>query len=111
MLTTINAFLTGVRARVNGWSMYPVLAPGEGVLFRRYGEPAVGDIALARDPRDGRYLIKRIAEITEPDEYVLLGENPEFSTDSREFGPVSRMQLVGRGWLVYWPPNRARRLL
>ena len=91
-------------------SMYPVLSPGEGVLFERYGEPAVGDIVLARDPRDGRYLIKRIAKTNAPDEYVLLGENPEFSTDSREFGAVSRAALIGRAWLVYWPPRHARRL-
>lgn len=110
MLTTIIAFLRGIRVRVNGWSMYPVLSPGEGVLFEHYGEPAVGDIVLARDPRDGRYLIKRLADVKGPDRFVLLGENPEFSTDSREFGPVSRKALIGRAWLVYWPPNKARRL-
>jgi len=110
VLTTIITFFTGIRARVNGWSMYPTLSPGEGVLFQRYGDPAVGDIVLAKDPRDGRDLIKRIAEIDGPDAYVLLGENPESSTDSREFGPVSRAALIGRAWLVYWPPRHARRL-
>ena len=90
--------------------MFPTLSPGEGVLFERYGEPAVGDIVLARDPRDGREVVKRIAEVKGPDEYVLLGEDPERSTDSRHYGPVSRGALIGRGRLVYWPPRHARRL-
>ncbi len=42
------------------------------------------------------------------DEYVLLGDAPYASTDTREFGPVSRDLLHARAWLVYWPPSRMR---
>ena len=42
------------------------------------------------------------------DEYFLLGDQPVHSTDSRHFGPVNRRSILGRGWLVYWPPRRAR---
>ncbi len=114
-LTTILAFLTGVRVRVRGQSMYPVLVPGEGVLFDRlvYArcDPAVGDVVLARDPRDGRYLIKRVSEVLGAQRYMLMGDDPEHSTDSRHFGPVPRSSIVGRAWLVYWPPNHVRHLL
>ena len=120
-LYPVAAFLLGERVRVRGWSMHPVLAPDEWVLFDRLAYcltgPSRGDIALARDPRDGRYLIKRVAgvpgdrldgRLLGADEYFLLGEAQDLSTDSRDFGPVGRRQLLGRGWLVYWPPDRFR---
>ena len=44
------------------------------------------------------------------DEFFLLGDMPEFSTDSRSFGPVARSAIVGRAWLVYRPVSRWRRL-
>lgn len=42
------------------------------------------------------------------DEYLILGDAPDASTDARQFGPVSREQLMGRAWLVYWPLRRFR---
>lgn len=44
------------------------------------------------------------------DEYLLLGDAPDASTDARQFGPVSRERLWGRAWLVYWPLRRFRAL-
>ena len=38
-----------------------------------------------------------------PDEYYVLGDNREFSLDSRSFGPVFRDLIVGRVWLRGWP--------
>ena len=125
------AFVTAIRVVVDGWSMYPTLAPGEYVLFDRLPyrreAPKRGDVALARGVlADGRAIIKRVVgapgdtvllsngaltvngvrridgmaslEDVDPresgewnlrhDEYFLLGDAPEFSTDSRSFGPV-----------------------
>ena len=42
------------------------------------------------------------------DEYLLLGDAPDFSTDSRQLGPVGRKAIQARAWLVYWPPGRMR---
>ncbi len=42
------------------------------------------------------------------DEWLLLGDAPYASTDSRDFGPVSRDTIHARAWLVYWPPSRMR---
>ena len=42
------------------------------------------------------------------DEWLLLGDAPHASTDSRDFGPVSRDTIHARAWLVYWPPGRMR---
>ncbi len=42
------------------------------------------------------------------DEWLLLGDAPYASTDSRHFGPVSRDTIQARAWLVYWPPGQTR---
>ena len=44
------------------------------------------------------------------DEYFLLGDAPDLSTDARHFGTVSARDILARAWLVYWPPRRLRRV-
>ena len=39
------------------------------------------------------------------DHYFVLGDNRPQSNDSNSFGPVHRSQIVGKAWLVYWPPE------
>jgi signal peptidase I len=41
-----------------------------------------------------------------PDHYVMMGDNRTMSCDSRAWGPVSRENLIGEVFAVYWPPNR-----
>ncbi|WP_169237296.1 signal peptidase I [Candidatus Roseilinea sp. NK_OTU-006] len=40
-----------------------------------------------------------------PDDYFLLNDNRADLGDSRSFGAFSREQIVGRAWLIYWPPQ------
>ena len=42
------------------------------------------------------------------DEYLLLGDAPDLSTDARQLGPVGREEIQARAWLVYWPLQRVR---
>lgn len=49
------------------------------------------------------------ARILGEDEYFLLGDSPELSTDSRQFGPVNGRNILAKAWLVYWPPRRSPR--
>ena len=44
------------------------------------------------------------------DEWFLLGDAMDFSTDSRAFGPVPRRAIEARAWLVCWPVARWRRI-
>jgi len=122
------AFLTARRAVVRGPSMQPALAPGEYVLFDRLAyrrePPRRGDVVLATDPREPRRrIVKRIAGgpgetvaaggrtwTLAEDEWLLLGDAPDFSTDGRDFGPVGLQSIHARAWFVYWPPRRMRRV-
>jgi signal peptidase I len=40
------------------------------------------------------------------DEYFMMGDNRKMSCDSRVWGPISREDMVGPVFFVYWPPNR-----
>ena len=41
------------------------------------------------------------------DHFFVLGDNRPYSSDSRAWGFVPRQNIIGRAWLVYWPPQKA----
>ena len=110
------------RVTVRGWSMVPALLPDERWLVDRLayarGRPRPGDVVLVAHPlrRDLR-MVKRLAGVPGDlvcdgsrklgrGEYWVEGDNAHASTDSREFGPVRRADLLGRAWVRYWPVER-----
>lgn len=44
---------------------------------------------------------QRLAE----DEYFVLGDNRNSSSDSHNWGPLPRDAIVGKAWISYWPPE------
>ncbi len=42
--------------------------------------------------------------------YLALGDNQPSSSDSRDWGPVPQVNLVGTGQFTWWPPQAARLL-
>lgn len=46
------------------------------------------------------------SSITIPeDEYFVMGDNRENSSDSRTFGTVPKDDIIGKSWVAYWPPG------
>ena len=92
--------------------MAPRLPPGALVVARAIGDRTrlrVGDVVVARRPdRPELEIIKRITAIDAGGAIVLEGDNPATSTDSRQFGPVTRAHIVARVRWRYWPLPPAR---
>ncbi|MEU8247915.1 S26 family signal peptidase [Nonomuraea sp. NPDC048916] len=109
-----------VLATVAGFSMAPTLHPGDRLLVRRasLSRLRVGDIVVVVPdarmagprPRTG-YVIKRLAAVpgdlvpehvpspsntqVPPGWMAILGDNPDASHDSRDYGLVTQKRLVG----------------
>ena len=57
----------------------------------------------------GGQIIQENTEFKVPaDSYVLMGDNRNASTDSREWGPIKKDLIVGKGFIVYYPINKMR---
>jgi nickel-type superoxide dismutase maturation protease len=79
-----------------GKSMNPTLKDGEVVLVDREAAIKVGDIVIARHPIGQNDIAKRVGRINERGHYFLVGDNPDESEDSRDFGAVTREYIKGK---------------
>ncbi|HEY3210510.1 MAG TPA: nickel-type superoxide dismutase maturation protease [Actinomycetota bacterium] len=101
---------------VEGESMAPALEPGDYLVAVRAKVIQAGSLVVVELPhRPGYEMVKRVAGVPGdqiadltmgPDEYWVLGDNEEGSTDSRTFGPVPREAIHGQVVLRYWPIRR-----
>ena len=41
-----------------------------------------------------------------PGYYFMMGDNRDFSDDSRFWGPVPRSWIIGEAFATYWPPDK-----
>ena len=109
------------RVLVAAGAMRPALEPGDWLLVdpttRHW--PRRGTIVVVRQPASGMLVVKRVAARPGdtlrtqagrlrlgPTEAWLLGDAPELSVDSREYGAVTLDHLGGRAWLRYGPVGR-----
>jgi nickel-type superoxide dismutase maturation protease len=94
------------RVRIVGPSMEPAVRNDEWWLVRRTDVLTAGDLALIVHPsRPHALIVKRLAR-REGSGWWVLGDNPEQSEDSRQFGVVPVGNVVGRLVWRYRPLRR-----
>jgi hypothetical protein len=97
--------------------MAPTLNPGEFLVALARTDLRMGSLVVVEHPeRPGFEMVKRLAARPGEsidgrrlglEEYWVLGDDPNGSTDSRSFGPVRREALHGVVLFRYWPLSRA----
>jgi signal peptidase I len=96
---------------VEGQSMMPVIKPGSVLLVNKvvYGfrfpwsdsyflwwsGPKEGDVVVFYTPM-GEVAVKRCVKITEKNEFIALGDNSQYSYDSRSYGPIPLDRIIGK---------------
>lgn len=56
----------------------------------------------------GTFLQEGQGVTLEQDEYFVLGDNRNHSSDSREWGPITIKDIIGKAFLRYWPVDQIR---
>ncbi|HVF69022.1 MAG TPA: signal peptidase I [Xanthomonadales bacterium] len=56
----------------------------------------------------GSFLKEGTAVTVPKDDYIVMGDNRPFSSDSREWGFLSKTKVIGKSLFVYWPVNSMR---
>jgi signal peptidase I len=106
---------------------YSLSSPRRGdiIVFEKTGQPdlikrVIGLPGDTVEVRPGQVLVNGIALVepyianppnytfgpvqVEPDRFFVMGDNRSNSSDSHVWGTISRDVIVGRAWLIYWPP-------
>jgi signal peptidase I len=58
------------------------------------------------EPYVKRSFTYSVAKTTIPEgEYYVLGDNRDVSNDSHRWGPLARANIIGKVFVIYWPPG------
>ena len=65
---------------------------------------------LASDVRTygGKFMQDGAAVVVPEENYLVMGDNRPYSSDSREWGFLKKSEIIGRSFFVYWPVNSMR---
>ncbi len=78
--------------KVEGTSMLPTLKPGQRILVYRWGKAKVGDLVVFK--KEAKTMVKRV-EYVEKGRLNVRGDNTNYSTDSREWGELTKEEIIG----------------
>jgi signal peptidase I len=76
--------------------------PGQTVQVRR-GQVLVNGQPLAEPYGPAEATYNWGPETVPPNNYFVLGDNRNNSSDSHSWGMLPRGLIIGRAWLIYWP--------
>lgn len=90
-----------MRFKIEDRSMEPNFNSGDYVLVNKlayvFRNPSKNDIVVLKHPEEKKkFLIKRISLVANSDEYYVMGDNKDFSQDSRHFGPIKKDSIIGK---------------
>ena len=111
-------------------SMVPTLIPGDVILVNTWPQNlnSTGDIVLFKQTDEDTVYIKRIAGIgpenvewknnngdsnysqVAADEFFLLGDNQQYSRDSRAFGPIHKSGVIAKAEFIVFSLSHDWRL-
>lgn len=85
-----------------------IALPGDKIEIKN-GQIFVNNVALDEPYiRDGQTTVRyspvaNLSQVLGKDEYFVLGDNRDHSSDSREIGSIPKENIIGRAWLVVFP--------
>lgn len=88
-----------------------IALPGE-VISIKEGKVYVNRKLLKEDyladtliTNTGAFLCEGIEYTVPEGKYIVMGDNRPNSSDSRYWGPITKKEMSGRSWVIYWPLN------
>ncbi len=68
-----------------------------------------GQVLIDGQPLDEPYILEPPSYMRSwtvgLDEYFVLGDNRNHSNDSHDWGMLKRDAILGKAWVIYWPPG------
>lgn len=90
-----------------------IATPGESISLKEGGVFIDGNLLTETyldkevTTSPGLFLKEEVEVTVPPENFIVLGDNRPFSSDSRAWGFVNKDKITGRAWLIYWPLSEA----